>query len=151
MLSLNKLIGELAAGFTLEERIALLGAIRDLALADGNFDLIEKIGLESTAGLLFTECGADQSALAGLEGVNPLEVFHDPQKQLVVMEMLCFTALSDSSIHPREVALIAEYARSWNFDIVRLRALSCFDPLTLLDQGLSESGDALLDELARLL
>lgn len=151
MLSLNKLIGELAAGFSLEERIALLGAIRELACVDGNFDLIEKIGLESTAGLLFTDCGADQSALAGLEGVDPLSVFQDPEKQLVVMEMLCFTALSDSSIHPREAEFIAEYARTWGFNLAQLRRLSCFDPLTLLDQGLSESGDALLDELARLL
>lgn len=149
MLSLNTLIGRFAADFSREERLGLVKALHDLAHVDGNYSLIEQIGLESIVAILFPDPDDESRAMADFSGIDPLSVFDTRERRSIVLDTMCFTALSDSIIHPGEVAMVVRYARQWAFEPEDIRMLSCFDPIMLLEQGLAEAGEQLMEAIIR--
>ena len=149
MVSLQRIITATVSGFSREDKYFLLKTLFELACADSHYDLIEKIGIESIAAVLFPEADEETAILKDLEGGVPGVPVSEPEKQSLILEVLCFTALMDDDIHPEEVRFIRDIASGWGIGLEQIRRMPCFDPIRLLEYGLAESGEVLLEELRK--
>ena len=147
MISLQRIISGAASDLTKEEKMTLLKMLQYLANVDNNYSVIEDIGIQSIAAVLFPEQGEDISVIEKLDSYKGSIDIVDPEKRLLFLEIFCFIALSDDMIHPAEVAMICEYAIKWKITYEQIRSLASFDPIKLLELGLSGSGEELLVKL----